>query len=58
MMKNWKKIIILLIIFVVFLAAFILLNGDQGKVENGNETPQPTNAASSDEIKQIGRAHV
>lgn len=53
MMKNWKKIIILLIIFVVFLAAFILLNGDQGKVENGNETPQPTNAASSDEIKLI-----
>ena len=52
-MKNWKKIIILLVIFVIFLAAFILLNKDQGKIDNGNETPQPTDATSSDEIKLI-----
>jgi len=56
MMKNWKKIIILLVIFVVFLAAFILLNKYQGKIENGSETPQPTDATSSDEIKLIDMA--
>lgn len=53
MMKNWKKIIILLVIFMVFLAAFIFLNSNQGRIENGNETPQPTDTASSDEIKLI-----
>ena len=52
-MKNWKKIIILLVIFVIFLAAFIFLNGNQGKPDNGNETPSPTDAISSDEIKLI-----
>lgn len=52
-MKNWKKIIILLVIFVVFLAAFIFLNGEQSKIDNGSESPSPTDVASSDEIKLI-----
>ncbi len=52
-MKNWKKIIILFAVFVIFLVAFIFLNGNQNKLGNGNETPSPTDVASSDEIKLI-----
>lgn len=52
-MNNWKKIIILLVVFVVFLAAFIFLNANQDKLDTGNENPLPTDAASSDEIKLI-----
>lgn len=52
-MKNWKKIIILSVIFVVFLAAFIFLKGNLSKTDNGIESPSPTDVASSDEIKLI-----
>lgn len=56
MMKNWKKVIVLLIIFAVFLFAFIFLSGNQNKLSNGNETPPPTEVTSSDEIKLIDLA--
>jgi len=51
MMKNWKKIIILLVIFVIFLVTFIYLNGQINKTNNESEDPADT--ASSDEIKLI-----
>lgn len=53
MMKNWKKIIALLIIFVVFLTAFIFLKNNLNKPDDGVEDPLPTDIASSDEIKLI-----
>jgi len=51
MMKNWKKIIILLVIFVIFLVTFIYLNGGINKTNN--ESEEPADAASSEEIKLI-----
>jgi len=51
MMKNWKKIIILLVILVIFLIAFIYLNGSIKKTDN--ETESLADTASPDEIKLI-----
>lgn len=51
MMKNWKKLIILMVIFMIFLAAFIYLNSSMNKT--GNESENLTDIASSDEIKLV-----
>lgn len=56
MMKNWKKITILVVILGVFIAAFIFLSGNKGKVGNNGDTTSPTpsqTASSTDEVKLV-----
>ncbi len=55
MMKNWKKITILVVILGVFIAAFIFLsnnNGNNGSGDTATPTPSET-VSSTDEVKLV-----
>lgn len=53
-MKNWKKIAALLVVLVVFVAAFIFLNANKGTTPpTGSVSPTPSASASSEEVKLV-----
>ncbi len=51
-MKNWKKIAALLVVLVVFVAAFIFLNSQRGTPPT--DTTSPSATASGEEVKLVG----
>ncbi len=55
MMKNWKKIAVLLVVLVIFVAAFIFLTMNQGKPGTPDNTASPTvsPSASIDEVELV-----
>ena len=54
MMKNWKKITILVVILGIFIAAFIFLSKNKDKLGNdATASPSPSETASSEDVVDL-----